>query len=212
MNGDTIYWEEGTKISTISRITTWSDNQVLSSVDLNREFDNIINDYNGSITNANISATAAIATSKINVTFPSGTIVGTTDTQTLTNKTLTSPTINTAVIDTPRTIGAYENWVTDTDGATVTFDLDAGNKHRVTLAGNRTLALSNVQNGHAFIIHLIQDGTGSRTVTWFSTINWAGGSAPTLTTTASKADTFGFLQTAAATYAGYVIGQNIWVK
>lgn len=32
---------------------------------------------------------------------PSGTIVGTTDTQTLTNKTLTSPTINTAIINNP---------------------------------------------------------------------------------------------------------------
>ena len=32
---------------------------------------------------------------------PSGTIVGTTDTQTLTNKTLTSPTINTAIISNP---------------------------------------------------------------------------------------------------------------
>jgi hypothetical protein len=32
---------------------------------------------------------------------PSGTIVGTTDSQTLTNKTLTSPTINTAIINNP---------------------------------------------------------------------------------------------------------------
>jgi hypothetical protein len=46
-------------------------------------------------------------------------------------------------------------------------------------------------------------------VTWFTTIKWAGGVAPTLTTTASKADTFGFLCTTAGNYVGYVIGQNI---
>ena len=43
-------------MSTISRQTTWADNQVLNAAALNAEFDNIVNDYNGSITNANISA------------------------------------------------------------------------------------------------------------------------------------------------------------
>jgi hypothetical protein len=46
-------------------VTTWSDGQVLTASALNGEFNNIVNDYDGSITNANISATAAIATSKI---------------------------------------------------------------------------------------------------------------------------------------------------
>ena len=183
--------------------TTWSDGQVLTATALNGNFNDIVNDYNGNITNANISASAAIATSKINATFPSGTIVGTTDTQTLTNKTLTAPTINNPLVK-----GAYESWVTDSDGATITFDLSAGNKHRVTLGGNRTLALSNVQNGQAFVVALIQDGTGSRTVTWFSTVSWAGGSAPTLTTTAGKADVFGFIQTGSNTYYGFIIGLN----
>jgi len=73
-------------MATISRLTTWSDGQVLTASALNGEINNIVNDYNGGITNANISASAAIATSKINVTFPSGTILGTSDTQTLTNK------------------------------------------------------------------------------------------------------------------------------
>ena len=59
------------------------------------------------------------------------------------------------------------------------------------------------------MLRLLQDGTGSRTVTWFSTIKWAGGSAPTLTTTASKADVFGFLCTATDAYDGFVVGQNI---
>lgn len=100
---------------------------------------------------------------------------------------------------------------TATDGATVTFDLGNGGyrKHKVTLGGARTLAISNGIVGQVFIIDLIQDGTGSRTVTWFSTIKWAGGTLPTLTTTANKIDSFGFIVTSAGNYQGYVIGQNL---
>ena len=97
----------------------------------------------------------------------------------------------------------------NSDGATVTFDLNEANTHTVTLGDNRTLAISNETAGQKFIINLVQDGTGSRTVTWFSTIKWAGGSAPTLTTTANKADSFGFLCTGTDAYYGFVIGQNI---
>ena len=100
-------------------------------------------------------------------------------------------------------------YVSNTDGATVTFNLAVANKHTVTLGGNRTLALSNPQTGQTFLIRLLQDGTGSRTVTWFSGISWAGGTAPTLTTTANKADIFGFLCTGSGAYSGFVIGQNI---
>lgn len=101
------------------------------------------------------------------------------------------------------------DWNTESDGATVTFDLTTYKKHRVTLGGNRTLALSNVSNGDAFIISLIQDGTGGRTVTWFSTIKWADGVTPTLTTTASKADVFGFIQIGSNSYYGFIVGQNL---
>lgn len=100
---------------------------------------------------------------------------------------------------------------TATDGATVTFDLGNGGyrKHKVTLGGARTLAISNGIVGQVFIIDLIQDATGSRTVTFFSTIKWAGGTVPTLTTTANKIDSFGFIVTSAGNYQGYVIGQNL---
>jgi hypothetical protein len=96
----------------------------------------------------------------------------------------------------------------DTDGATVTFNLSANNKHTVTIAGNRTLALSNTTNVPVFSINIKQDATGSRTVTWFSGITWAGGTVPTLTTTANKTDSFGFQQISAGVYLGCVIFQN----
>jgi len=76
-------------------------------------------------------------------------------------------------------------------------------------AGDITIAISNETDGQYFAIDITQDGTGSRTVTWMSTVKWAGGSAPTLTTTASKRDSFGFKCTGADTYDGFVIGQNI---
>lgn len=95
------------------------------------------------------------------------------------------------------------------DGATVTFALATSRLQNVALGGNRTLALSGAATGMVFILCLTQDGTGSRTVTWFSTIRWAGGSAPTLTTTASKRDVFGFICTGENTYDGFVVGQNL---
>lgn len=108
------------------------------------------------------------------------------------------------------TAGVYGTPVADADAATITFDLAASNIHTVTLGGNRTLATSNATNaGQCFMIRLQQDGTGSRTVTWFSTIKWAGGTAPTLTTTAGKADLLGFLVTSSGNYDGFVVGANI---
>lgn len=66
-------------------------------------------------------------------------------------------------------IEAADTWNTLVDGATVTIDV-SGNKKRfeVTLGGNRTFALSNTtnQSGKIILIRIIQDSTGSRTVTW----------------------------------------------
>ena len=113
--------------------------------------------------------------------------------------------------------GAFKTpLVSGTDGSTVTFDLNDSNTHRVTLGGNRTLAITNVSYGQKFTTRLTQDGTGSRTVTWFNNIHWAGGTAPTLTTTAHQTDVFGFICTAASgsiaqsgDFDGFVVGQNI---
>lgn len=103
----------------------------------------------------------------------------------------------------------YSDIKDNTDGATVTFDLDLTNKHEVTIAGDRILALSNDDIGQVFMIKIIQDNVGTRTVTWWAGINWPGGTEPTLTTTADKADWFGFVKTGAGSYDGFILGQNL---
>lgn len=89
-----------------------------------------------------------------------------------------------------------------TDGATITFNLRNCNQGRVTLGGNRTIDFTNEGEALGQPIRLIacQDGTGSRTLTWDAAVRWAGGSAPTLTTTANHCDVIaGFTTNATGT-------------
>ena len=188
-----------------TRTTTWVDQQTLTAAALNAEFDNLLNAV--AIVNADISSGAAIVYSKLSLTggivnadiSASAAIAGTKIGTALASKTMSAMTV----------VNSAQTLVTASDGATVTFDLSAGNVQSVTLAGNRTLALSNATNGQAFVIRLIQDGTGSRTVTWFSGISWPNAIVPTLTTTATKSDTFGFICTSAGAYLGFIVGQNM---
>lgn len=81
-----------------------------------------------------------------------------------------------------------------TDAATIAVDLSLGNNFSVTLAGNRTLGdPTNVTAGQSGVIVVTQDGTGSRTLAFAGT-KWkfAGGTAPTLTTTASAVDVLAY--------------------
>jgi hypothetical protein len=76
-----------------------------------------------------------------------------------------------------------------TDGATITPDLAASNNFSVTLAGNRTLANpTNIVAGQSGSVFITQDGTGSRTLAFDSYWDFAGGTAPTLSTAASSVD------------------------
>jgi hypothetical protein len=75
------------------------------------------------------------------------------------------------------------------DGATITPDFNAGNNFSVTLGGNRTLANpTNLTAGQSGSIFISQDGTGSRTLAYGSYWDFSGGTAPTLTTSASAVD------------------------
>jgi hypothetical protein len=82
-----------------------------------------------------------------------------------------------------------------TDGATITWDVIDSPVAKVTLGGNRTLSAPSGTTpiaGQFISLTVIQDATGSRLLTWNSAYEFTGDVAPTLTTTASKADVFVF--------------------
>ena len=75
----------------------------------------------------------------------------------------------------------------DVSGVT-TLDLSLGNNRRVRLIGNTTLNFSNMLPGGFYVLEIVQDGTGSRLITWPGAVKWPSGLAPTLSTGANKID------------------------
>ena len=79
------------------------------------------------------------------------------------------------------------------DGSTISWNALTQPVAKVTLGGNRTLgAASGGVAGQFVSLLVIQDGTGSRTLTWNAAYEFASDTAPTLTTTAAKGDLFVF--------------------
>jgi hypothetical protein len=119
------------------------------------------------------------------------------------------------------TANSYNERLTTNTTATgnVTIDLEQGNTFAHTLTGSVTYTFSNppstnAQNSNAqaygFTLKIKQDGSGNRTITWPASVDWAGGSAPTLTGTANSVDVFTFLtHDAGTTYYGFTAGLNL---
>jgi len=99
-------------------------------------------------------------------------------------------------LDVSGTLKADKGYIPEatlTDGSTINWDMSDESVAKVTLGGNRTLAApSNSSTGQFCSINVIQDGTGSRTLTWNAVFEFKDDTAPTLTTTASKGDLFVF--------------------
>ena len=80
------------------------------------------------------------------------------------------------------------------DGASISWDASANQVAKVTLAGNRTLAApTNLVDGATYILRVIQDATGNRTLAYNSVFKFPGGAAPTLSTAANAIDILTFI-------------------
>ena len=100
-----------------------------------------------------------------------------------------------------------EGVITANTSTAYTIALTSGTLQILTLTGNCTFTFPTATAGKSFTLLLKQDGTGSRTVTWPAAVKWPGGTAPTITSTASKTDKYIF--TADGTYwVGSTAGQN----
>ena len=142
----------------------------------------------GAIVNADINASAAIDATKIadgSVTSAEFQYINTLSSNAQTQ------------IDAKAAVGTANTWTAGqrgeitalSDGATITIDMADSNNFSVTLGGNRTFANpSNDTAGQSGSIFITQDGTGSRTASWGTDWDFAGGTAPTLTTTAGAVD------------------------
>ena len=95
----------------------------------------------------------------------------------------------------------------------LTLDLSLGNIFNVSLNGNiTTMTITNIPSSSFagnFTLIFTADGT-SRAVNWTASIKWPSGTAPTLTSTNAKKDTFAFVTLDGGTnWYGFVGGQNI---
>ncbi len=106
---------------------------------------------------------------------------------------------------TPTLVGYRETKVAIAASA---IDLSTGNFFTKTISGATTFTVSNIVatgSVNSFILELTN--AGSATITWFSGVKWAGGTAPTLTT--AGVDILGFYtHDGGTTWRGMVLAKD----
>lgn len=101
-------------------------------------------------------------------------------------------------------------WQVPASGAAVTIpNPEAQPVSRIVLTANCALTIPTSTTGETARLILVQDATGSRTVTWVGVpVLWPGGTAPTLTTTPGKSDVVDLLADGSGNWLGKVYAQN----
>lgn len=98
-----------------------------------------------------------------------------------------------------------EKRFTANSSTAITLDLANGTMQDITLTGTATITMPTAVAGKSFIL-LLRSGAGSYSVTW-TTVKWPGGTAPTVTTTASRLDIYSFFSDGTNWY-GITVSQN----
>lgn len=91
----------------------------------------------------------------------------------------------------------------------IAFASGAESHHRLLLDANCTVTFSGSVSGTPAkaIVEVVQDATGSRTITWPAAVKWPNGLAPTLSTAANARDRLEFVtRDGGTTIDGLLIG------
>lgn len=86
--------------------------------------------------------------------------------------------------------GPLQNEVSS--AASITLDFNTGEAQRVELEENATVSFSNARVGAAYLVILVQGGTGGYTVTWPGTVKWGDAEEPVLSGDVGKIDLINF--------------------
>jgi len=142
---------------------------------------------NKTLTSPKVNDTTAITATGTEINYSDLATLGTSAaSKVLTANANNLTTISGAVLNTEDTL---------TDGSTIAWNVINSPVAKVTLAGNRTMAAPSGTGpaaGQFISLLAIQDGTGSRTITWNAVYEFPSDTAPTLTTTANLGDIFSF--------------------
>jgi len=90
---------------------------------------------------------------------------------------------------------------------TPAIDWANGVWQRLTLNADKTLTFANAATGRKLILVIVQDVTGSRTISWPVGTKWEDGTAPTLSTAGNAVDIVAFISDGSS-YYGQVYGQH----
>lgn len=85
---------------------------------------------------------------------------------------------------------------------TQTITWSNGSVQKSTLTGNVTYTFASPVTGGAYLLK-VATGAGSFTATWPAAVKWSGGTAPTITVTASKVDLINFYYDGTTYYGSY---------
>ena len=117
------------------------------------------------------------------------------------------------VISRPEIRDYSESYTESSGSGTVTLDMTTGNVFEHTAnGGNVTFAFSNPpadNKAGSITLKWIQDSS-NRTITWPGSVDWAGGSAPSVTSGSGKVDMYTFLTVdAGTTWYGFQAGADL---
>jgi hypothetical protein len=91
-----------------------------------------------------------------------------------------------------------------TDGATINWDTSLGQVATVTLSGNRILNNATNLRVGTYILHVIQDGVGGRTLSFQRGYKFTANVIPTLTSAAGSRDMFSFVSDGTNLYGAFI--------